>query len=833
MVTTESRRPDALALAAIVACHLGLVLGYLQWPEFLCFSDCVVDTMPRFVAATREVQAGAMPLLDLHTYAGAKPWWSGSPGLYYPFLLPLYWLVDTASTVDTARLLIVLPHVVHLGWASLGTYLFLRCCTGVTPLAAAVGAFAYGLSAPLTNIELAGQVQSMSYLPWVMIAVDAVMLRGSAAAFLGGALGLGLLNVAGLPDDAIRIWFVVGLQAALVGGLSLRQAAAGGRPAFTAFVRRLAAVAAMGGFGIGLAGFVLAGIARTISWDVEGMNLSCANVAQFAPESSLRPAALLHQLLPSAASDLMLRGTAPTGGILHGVLMLLGVFGAARSSASPAWCGTARISLATGLLVILGSNTPVFGVLCTVLPPFFGFPHPIDYSFAVTWAAALLVAVGVDAARTVAPGRLVAVLAAVAAAAAGLLRLTDAAMPFAWRFDPQQLLAFVGAVTGLGIAAAWLPQRARVIALAVLAVGEYLITPAHLAIAPPSVPRGVAFHSGWNLSPDPFTELRPILVELGARGERYAGVASYVDNQAWITGTRALFGHSAQAIEPAFRDVLGRFTVGAPYQLWMQNLPQFLGNMGVGHVVLRKGMEADVRRFDVLRDLLPRVKEELAAFPLVRETRDFAIYALQAPLPMVYAQDRVVLADAEEATAAILHDDVRGAARVDPADVAQLPPLAAAATRAGAATADEFAALQRENIVLRDTRPDSTRRILDVRFSRPALLVLNEAWIADWHATVDGAHSSLLRVNRVQTGVWLEAGVHTVELNWAPWLERAGRFASAGFFAVWLTGVGAVVLGRRRQRRSGRHGESPGHPGPAVTGGDGEPRRRNGMARGA
>jgi len=57
---------------------------------------------------------------------------------------------------------------------------------------------------------------------------------------------------------------------------------------------------------------------------------------------------------------------------------------------------------------------------------------------------------------------------------------------------------------------------------------------------------------------------------------------------------------------------------------------------------------------------------------------------------------------------------------------------------------------------------------LDVRASGPGVLVVAESFDRGWSATVDGVAAPVVRVNHAQMGVALSAGMHRVELRYAP-----------------------------------------------------------------
>ena len=74
-------------------------------------------------------------------------------------------------------------------------------------------------------------------------------------------------------------------------------------------------------------------------------------------------------------------------------------------------------------------------------------------------------------------------------------------------------------------------------------------------------------------------------------------------------------------------------------------------------------------------------------------------------------------------------------------------------------------------------------------------LVISEVWHPGWHAIVDGRSTTLYRTDIALQGLWLEPGVHTLELRyWPPGL-------TAGSIVTGLTCVAVPVLLLIRKRR--------------------------------
>jgi hypothetical protein len=73
-------------------------------------------------------------------------------------------------------------------------------------------------------------------------------------------------------------------------------------------------------------------------------------------------------------------------------------------------------------------------------------------------------------------------------------------------------------------------------------------------------------------------------------------------------------------------------------------------------------------------------------------------------------------------------------------------------------------------------------------------LIISEIWHPGWHAGVDGRAATLYQTNIALQGLWLEPGVHTIELRYWPPGLTAGLIATA---LTWLA-LGLLLIGKRR-----------------------------------
>jgi uncharacterized membrane protein YfhO len=91
------------------------------------------------------------------------------------------------------------------------------------------------------------------------------------------------------------------------------------------------------------------------------------------------------------------------------------------------------------------------------------------------------------------------------------------------------------------------------------------------------------------------------------------------------------------------------------------------------------------------------------------------------------------------------------------------------------------------------------RVVVQATLDEPGLLVLGEIWYPGWQALDNGQPAPIVRTDAILRGVYLEAGIHTIEYLYRPRTVQAGLIAS-GATALALAGYAAFRLARRRRR---------------------------------
>jgi hypothetical protein len=90
------------------------------------------------------------------------------------------------------------------------------------------------------------------------------------------------------------------------------------------------------------------------------------------------------------------------------------------------------------------------------------------------------------------------------------------------------------------------------------------------------------------------------------------------------------------------------------------------------------------------------------------------------------------------------------------------------------------------------------RVVVETDLEAPGLLVLSEIWYPGWQARDNGREISILRTNAILRGVPLAAGHHVVEFDYGPWTVQAGMIV-AGVSTLFVL-VALIVPKAQRWR---------------------------------
>jgi hypothetical protein len=422
------RRGDALGLAAVVALVVA-AFGHLAVGRLLVRYDIVNYSLPYRVQVTEALRRLHLPEWDPFRFAGAPLLANAQAGVLYP----PHWLLlglkpDRAQDVSL---------VLHLALAGIGTFLFatraLRCSPAagaVAGMAFAAGGFVHG------NLALVEQVESLAWLPWVLLATDRTLAAGSlrraARPMAGLAAALGLCALAGHTQYLYMAVAAAGLYALVVA-----------RP----WVRAVwLLVAVVGGLLVAAAQLLPELQLADRSVRGGGLSLDAAGIL------SLPPARAMAALVPDYLGGSRL-GTSPVmWAWLPWAVLAMAALAFATGRVSRQGAAVAGIAVVAAVLA-LGQDTPLFRVAHAVLPGFDRFRVPSRWLVLTSLAVALLGAVGLDAVASAARlrRRAAAVVGLVSAGALSMLVVGDGA--------PRSLSLILGLVAALTVIGSWWGTR--------------------------------------------------------------------------------------------------------------------------------------------------------------------------------------------------------------------------------------------------------------------------------------------------------------------------------------------------------------------------------------
>ncbi|MEJ0088276.1 MAG: YfhO family protein [Limisphaerales bacterium] len=87
--------------------------------------------------------------------------------------------------------------------------------------------------------------------------------------------------------------------------------------------------------------------------------------------------------------------------------------------------------------------------------------------------------------------------------------------------------------------------------------------------------------------------------------------------------------------------------------------------------------------------------------------------------------------------------------------------------------------------------------VFAVNAPTPSVLLLNDKYDPNWRVTVDGKSAELLRCNYIMRGVYLPAGMHTVEFQFS--LPLRPLYITLSAIAAGMVLIGFLIFLQRRK----------------------------------
>jgi Bacterial membrane protein YfhO len=760
---------EPLRLLAWIVPVLALVYARPLWFGAVFFRrDIARYIHPIYVQTRARLSAGELPLWSRGEFGGMPMLGDVTNAVLYPPNLALLWL----SPAVAITVLIVGHHLL----AALGVGLLLRRWDVPTPIAAA-----FGLCFSLSGYAV-GMDNSMTYLvgmswgPWVLFALDRLLARPS----LRRALPLALIYVCLFTSGELQFTY---LSALLAGAYALLVARPVG-PGLKWF-------ALAGAFALGLSAIQLFPLIPVMLQSTRAGGLSVAEAQTWA----LHPLRLL-ELFNAHPFGVLAEQTfwgqawvnSPghttpwANGLYMGVTLPLLALSAPRDRISYFLLSLSLLAV----LLAMGPYTPLDGWFRALVPLWSSFRYPEKLVSLLTLALCLCAARGLAQTLEQPASR----PALLRCSGATLLLLSVAALlwlwPEAWLSLIEPTLLEVRHVSPGGALSALRESATRsaeilLIATILLVVGRHSLrrtwltsiwtvllvvdvasanlrlnefAPAEIYDAPLGVADAIVAH------------------EDASQPARLARFALHFDpppaatleqlnlvHQHWLRQTLA----AKSAVERGLRYATG----------YSASMSQDAVHSWERASKVHDGRELDLMAVRYLVDGIRRTSyspaagdAEIASFPEL----DVRVVARREPAAMarvVYEVHHVSAQAAAFEQLAAQAFDVRNTAIVE----ARTPLKDAAATPVPATPA-------------RYSVDKDEEQVIEAQASQPGLLVIAQTYDPSWRATVDGREAALLRVNAMQQGVLLTAGLHEVRL----------RYRAPGLLWGTLVSVATLLL---------------------------------------
>jgi hypothetical protein len=535
-------------------------------------------------------------------------------------------------------------------------------------------------------------------------------------------------------------------------------------------------------------------------------------------EWSVPPAGLARLLIPLDAS-----GRVAYGGAAHVALfdshrpsffgsLYVGVVAFALGCAALARGRLRRLAVvlvavaALALLVSMGRHTPVYALAVQLVPGAGLFRFPTKVTVVAAFAVAMLAGIGLQALGGRPRGRVLAVAAALAGAAAltataalfgpglqtaiawGFLLdrsgVEDDALPSLVRLLDHAVLAGLAAVALLKASrtAAWPRLLAALCLVADLLLAHHDLhstAPSALLAVPPPVLSAI----------DRTDHARTYIYEyeiLVGTSERLLGRRNAYTVAQPSPGIDprplAAFAMRVYPVPPCG----GYWGVEGSYDLDIRGLQPLHSHELNLELRRAEGTPAHRRllRLGAVRTVValhPRGFEDLVAGPTFTGLFGESIRTFRVPdaLPRVYAVGRARGVEEEAVISAMIDPSFEPSREV----VLSGPGAAAAAASHDA---------PRARIRVEELFADRER--LEVDLDGPGFVVSVDAWAPGWRASVDGRPAEVLRANGLFRAVAVPAGRHVVEMVYRPWTVLVGLSISAAALLLLATLGGALWL---------------------------------------
>ena len=688
---------------------------------------------------------------------GELPLWrpyllSGAPIIGHP-VAPIFYPPNWIALFMPIALALNLGIAIHIFWMGLGTYLYLKWETGTRWEASLISAIIFS-QAPMWIAHISGghlpMLAAIAWWPWVWLGWNRYLTTTKSRWVVVVGVGLAgqILNhgmFAALSLLAIAIFTLVQLIQ------------------FRALVfKRL-----IKGWIISLVvAFSLSAIQLLPFFELVGDSTRATITQEDAGFGSLPPPLLLSALFPP---DLKF----PEWFLYPGI----GALALVMTGLALGWSRRERftvIVLIGSLVLALGTSTPLFDILYSIIPGYSVLRVPARWWLFSLFAISLLAGWGLEkwltkASRT--DSRTKAVLIAFGlfyGLTAVLALIATTTFPFVVLPSAIGVIMILLIVHGA-------PSKKRLILIASMVVIDLWWTTAGLLRPQPASDSQIS------------SPIIKLLMDAAQKGERsFAPYGGFEMSKLAAFNLRAADGYDPFAINAYSRFVT--YASGCDYFSYSATAPPTGGNpAAVQECPEFKPVTQLLSLLNIRYLLLPNPGLFPNATPLL-SSDGLWVYQLPSGFGRAFSVTEGLVISADECPQILRNIDVSAMAalEVDLPFVTQGKPI---------------------TVISQQATNNSESFLVEV--TDPGLLVRSENWAPAWRAFVDGSAVDVYRVDCILQGVWLEPGDHKVDFSYEPNGYIIGRSISLVTCLILLAGLGLLGFRCLRERRDhGRHSSS-------------------------
>lgn len=716
----------------------------LTWPTPLIYPVSSLGTdLPR------EIWPLAYFVKQSLLTTGELPLWrpyllSGAPIIGHP-VAPIFYPPNWITLILPIALALNLNVALHIFWMGLGTYLYLRWETDTRWEAALVSAIIFSQT-PMWIAHISGghvpMIAAIAWWPWIWLGWNRYLTTTNIRwiAVVGMGLAAQIMNHGMFAALSL---LVMGLFT-IAKSIQLR------RPVYKRLIK--------GWITSLVVAFSLSAIHLLPFLELVGFSTRATITREDAAFGSLPPPLLLSALFPP---DLKF----PEWFLYPGI----GALALVVTGLALGWSRRERyaaIVVLGGLFLALGTSTPLFDILYSIIPGYSVLRVPARWWLFSLFALSILAGWGLDkwlakASKSDSHTNALLIAFSLFYGLTAVLTLTvDTAFPFV--VLPSAIGAIIMILIILGAPSKW-----KFILIASIVLIDLWWTTGGLLRPQPASDIS---------TPSPITAL---LQDPAQKGERsFAPYGGLEMSKLATFNLRAADGYDSFVMDAYYQ--FGVFASGCDYSSYSASVPPTASNPAA--VLECPNFKPNMQLLALLNVryvLLPK-PIQIPQTTLVLSHDGIWVYELPPGFGRAFGVTEGLVASPDECLAILRQIDLAAEVVLEE----ELP----------------FEPAGRPlSVISRQESSNSETFLVDV--TNPGMLVRSESWAPAWKASVDGKSVDVLRVDCALQGVWLEPGDQRVTFSYIPNSYIIGRSISLATCLILIVGLGLLAYRCLRERR--------------------------------